>query len=110
MWSRYISPCARVGSSVASSTWMAAPSGRTTRGPCGGAAGGGVAALFCGELQASIRTAMSTARSFLILHLHILRFRIARDEVVLLRVVAERAEGHPQQLRRLRLHAAAALQ
>src|SRR6478672_3005445 len=32
---------------------------------------------------------------------------VLAHEVVLLRVVAERAEGHPQELRRLRLHALA---
>src|ERR1044071_1721163 len=83
---------------------MAAPSGRTTRGPAA-TAGGGAAGVFCGALHA----ASSSARAitlFLTFHLH----GVARDEVIFLRVVAEGAERHPQELRRLRLHAAAALQ
>src|SRR6266542_3014063 len=102
--SRYINPCVRVGSSMASSTCIAAPSGRITRGP-DAAAGAGAAGVFCGALQAATRIA-STMRLFLTFHLH----DVARDEVVLLRVVAERAERHPQQLGRLRLHAATALE
>src|SRR5438105_2809436 len=107
--SRYIRPCVRVGSSMASSTWIAAPSERITRGPdaaAAAAAGAGAAGVFCGALQAATRSASRRRRLLLTFHLH----DVARDEVVLLRVVAERAERHPQQLGRLRLHAAAALE
>src|SRR5207249_1525812 len=103
--SRYIRPCVRVGSSMASSTWIAAPSGRITRGP-DAAAGAGAAGVFCGALQAATRSVSRRRRLLLTIHLH----DVARDEVVLLRVVAERAERHPQQLGRLRLHASAALE
>src|SRR3954471_16459971 len=103
--SRYIRPCVRVASSVASSIWMAVPSGRITRGPDAAAAGAGAAGVFCGALHDVARRA-SARRLFLTFHLH----DVARDEVVLFCVVAERAERHPQQLRGLRLHAAAALE
>src|ERR1041385_7052961 len=99
-----MSPWARVASSLASSTWIVAPSGRTTRGPDAGA-GGGEGAVCCGELHAA-RSSAIVIRLFFTFHLH----DVARDEIVLLRVVAERAKRHPQQFRGLRLHASAALE
>src|SRR5712691_3172764 len=102
-------PCWRVGSSAATSTCTTSPSGKTMRGPAAATvrveAGGG--GLFTPQARRR-RTAASS--SFLILHLdHILLLSFARDEVIFLRVVTERAERHAQQLGGLRLHAAGAL-
>src|SRR4051794_32626254 len=86
----------------------------------------GAVAAACGFVQAEVRsTARRIATSVAVmagalpaageslLTLHLLRLflpAVARDEVVLLRVVAEGAEGHLQQFRRLGLHPARALQ
>src|SRR5689334_17501324 len=111
-WSRNMRPCVRVSSSAAISTVTGKLSGKTMRGVagagidcvcvavvagCGGAVG-------CVQAKARSRMAL-----LFILHLHHFVF-LARDELVLFRVVAERAEGHAQQLRGLGLHAADALE
>src|SRR5437016_4354445 len=121
--SRNISPCSRVGSSAATSTCTANPSGKITRGAvwttiavsvADGTGGGGV--VLCCWAQAATNSASAKeiprlaalARDdtlFLTLDL-----QLARDEIVFLRVVTERAKRHVQQLRGLRLHTAAALQ
>src|SRR3954453_3651058 len=66
----------------------------------------GAGALRCVHANASISRKLT-----FILHLHrLFRSRLAGDEVVFFRVVAEGAERNPQQLRRLRLLATGALQ
>src|SRR4029079_6063239 len=84
---------------------MAAPSGSTTRGPDAGAAGGGAAGVFCGALHAASSSA-NASTLFFTFHLH----GVARDEGIFFRVLAAGGERHAQELGRLRLHAAAALE
>src|SRR5690242_10940951 len=97
-WSRNISPCSRVGSSAAISTWITVPSGKTMRGPAG--AGGvtdPVVVVGAGaeREQASIATANRRASLFFTFDLHHVVFLpLTRDEVEFLGVVAERAERH----------------
>src|SRR5260221_7212994 len=55
------------------------------------------------RLRSSPACADAIRSSLLMFHLErLLLLAIARDEIVLLRVIAKRAERHPQQLRRLR--------
>src|SRR5579872_3110498 len=76
-----------------------------------GAGGGGAFAPQARRMRVIPSVARDTTASFLMLDLdHILLLPFARDEVVLLRVVAERSKRHAQQLGRLRLHAAGALE
>src|SRR5260221_8308758 len=63
-------------------------------------------------VQARVKSIVMIATTWdrsLTLHLRHFILTVARDEVVFLRVVAERAERHLQQLGRLSLHAACAL-
>src|SRR6266850_1878230 len=96
--SRNISPCSRVGSSAATSTCTVKWSGRVTRGPdcaAGAVAADGGDALRCVQaamIRTTIRTTISTAiRTNLLLTLDL---HLARDEIVLLRVIPERTERH----------------
>src|SRR5512140_735818 len=109
--SRYISPCCRVSSSVASSTAMTAPSGSTTAGCVADACAAVVAVCLPGTSAAGRHAARrprhATQRSRLLI-LHLLRLvgsRVARDQIVFFCVVTERTERHLQQFGGLRLHA-----
>src|ERR1700737_343437 len=70
----------------------------------------------CGvfDPQAKARVMMTAASGLLILDLDDVLLRVgtavARDEIVFLRVVAERAERHAQQFRGLRLNSTAAFE
>src|ERR1700694_5442923 len=83
-----------------------------TRGPRSAVFGPPGCGAFDPHAKATIMTAAASA--LLIFHLdHILRrigLALPRDEIVLLRVVPERAERHFEQLRRLRLHASGSLE
>src|SRR5581483_5819848 len=91
-----------MSSSAATSTITGKPSARTIFGAGVPGCFAGTA-VFCGlHLNAARRT--TTAARELIRFNHVLLLRIARDEIVLLRVVAKRPERHLQELRCLRLH------
>src|SRR5215208_6057632 len=107
--SRYMSPCERVGSSVATSARTTSPSGSVIRGPLYES---GVLVVFVGIGLLHVSRIARTRRALLLTFPlgGSFLFLVFRHQVVLLRVIAERSERHPEQLRGLSLYAARSLE